>query len=550
MESTGFAAPRDIREVAAELGWQEDDLVVQGPHRAKVRVAGPTPAGGPRGRYVLVTGTTPTAAGEGKTVTTISAAMGLARLGLRSVATLRQSSLGPTLGSKGGGAGGGEARLEPLAEALLGLGADLFAVESANNLLAAWVDDLLARPDPGIPIDPAHVMWRRVLDMDDRALRSIGVTIDGPDGPWRRETGFDITAASEVMAVLSLATDLGDLRERLARIVVAYDRSGGAVTAEAVGAAGALAVLLRDALGPNLLQTSEGTPALVHGGPFANIAHGCSSVIADQLALARADVVITEAGFGADLGAEKFLHLKCAASGLAPDAAVLVTTVRALADHGERLGGDGPTAALVEAGAVNLRRHVANLVAFGLPVVVAVNRFPGDDHDAFGVLTAHALAAGALEVVPHDGFARGGAGSTDLAEAVLRACEQPAHLRPRYRPSDPIREKVRAVATSVYGAGDVVWSAEADDALARLEGAGYGHLPICIAKTHRSFTHDPSLAGAPTGWTLPVRDVRLRAGAGFVTVYAGAILTMPGFPRRPRFRDLSLDDEGGIVGLV
>jgi formate--tetrahydrofolate ligase len=544
-----MSARRAIQDVGADLGLGTDDLLVQGPHRAKVRLGAEPPARR-QGRYVLVSGTSPTAAGEGKTVTTISLAMGLTRLGRRSVAALRQSSLGPTLGSKGGGAGGGEARLDPLEEALLGLGADLFAVESANNLLAAWVDDLLARPEPGLDLDPDAILWRRVVDMDDRALRRIAVTIDGPDGGRRRETGFDITAASEVMAVLSLARDLPDLVTRLGRIVVGYERSGAPVTADDVGATTAMAVLLRDALQPNLLQTNEGTPALVHGGPFANIAHGCSSVVADLLALPRADYVVTEAGFGADLGAEKFLHLKCPASGLRPDCAVLVTTIRAAADHGTRLGTEGARVARVAAGTVNLARHVQNLVAFGLPVVVAVNRFPDDTTEELGVLTEAALAAGAFAVAPHDGYGQGGVGAVALAEAVEKACAEPSTLLPRYRPEDPLVDKVRAVATGVYGAADVSWEPAALDALARLEAAGYGHLPVCIAKSHLSFSHDPKLAGAPEGWTLPVRDLRLRAGAGFVTVYAGNILTMPGFPRQPRFRELTLTADGTIGGLT
>ncbi len=541
----------DIAEVADRLGLDDHEWDRHGRDRAKVRPDSPPPDGARPGRYVLVTGITPTQAGEGKTVTSLGLAMALWRGGHRAVATLRMSSLGPTLGSKGGGAGGGRAVLAPLEEALLGLGADQFAVESATNLLAARIDDLLYRPDPALPtLDPASVWWRRVVDVDDRALRVVEVHPDGTATGPARTTGFDITAASEVMAVLSLATDWADLRRRLGAVVIGADRDDRPVTAETLGAAGAMAALLREALAPNLLQTAEGTPVLVHGGPFANIAHGCSSVVADLVALPRADVVITEAGFGADLGAEKFLHLKCAASGRTPDAVVLVATVRALAEHGTRSGATGPTAALVDAGAANLRHHVGVLRAFGLPVVVAVNRFPDDDPAALTVLAEHATAAGAFAVVPHTAFADGGAGATDLAAAVVEACRAGGGCSPLLRGDEPIADKVAVLATRVYGAGEVRWSPAARTTLAWLERHGFGRLPVCVAKTHRSLSHDPALAGAPRGFAFPVEGLRLAAGAGFVTVYAGGILTMPGLPRRPRFLDVDLTAEGSITGLV
>ena len=541
---------RRIVDVAADLGCSEGDLVVHGPHRAELRLPEAAAPTGPIGSYVLVTATTPTRAGEGKTVTAIGLAMGLARAGRRATATLRQSSLGPTLGLKGGGAGGGRASLVPISEALLGLGADLFAVESANNLLAAEIDDRLAFAGAGPPLDPGTIWWRRVLDMDDRALRSVIVHPDGSDTGPGRPTGFDITAASEVMAVLSLATDLADLRARLSRIVVGFDSLGAPVTAEQLDAAGAMAVLLRDALRPNLLQTTEGTPALVHGGPFANIAHGCSSIVADRLALERSDYVVTEAGFGADLGAEKLFHLKHGAGGPAPDAVVLVTTVRALADHGARLGESGPPLAQVAAGATNLDRHVTNLVSFGAPVVVAINRFGDEPTDAHRIIDETARSAGAVDVVAHTAFTDGGAGCGELAEAVERASTMPSSVRRLYEPGTEIPESVETIATRLYGATGVRWSEPARRHLARLADAGFGRLPVCMAKTHLSLSHDPALAGAPSGYELPIRDVRLQAGAGFVTVYAGDVMTMPGLPRRPRFVDLDLGPDGNIIGLA
>lgn len=523
-----------------------------GANRAKVDPRAAEHEQRSRPLYVLVTGTSPTQSGEGKTVTTIGVTMAFCRKGRRAVATLRQSSLGPTLGLKGGGAGGGAASLVPLDDALLGLGSDLFAVESANNLLAARVDDVLDRPLPDVaPLDPASISWRRVVDVDDRALRHVLVHPDGKQAGVGRASGFDITAASEVMAVLSLATDLADLRARLARIVVGADVAGEPVTAAALGAAGAIAALLRDAFWPNLLQTSEGTPVLVHGGPFANIAHGCSSVIADRVALATADVVVTEAGFGADLGAEKFLHLKVPVLGRAPDVAVIVTTVRALREHGERLGAEGPDPEVVSAGAANLRHHVGLMRSFGLPVVVAVNRFDSDTDACLAVVEREALAAGATAVAAHRAFVAGGAGAEELAAAIEAAAASGAEpFAPLVTPALGIRTYLETIAASAYGAGSVAWEGAAEEQLAWLERAGFGRLPVCVAKTHRSISHDAQLAGAPRGFTLPVKELRLRAGAGFVTAYAGPIVTMPGLPSRPRFLDVDLAADGTITGLV
>jgi len=526
--------------------WHADELVGTGPHRAKVRRAVPTgPVGG---RLVLVTATTPTRAGEGKTVTAIGLADALAARGHRAAVTLRTSSLGPTLGLKGGGAGGGAARLAPLDEALLGMGADLFAVESANNLLAAAVDHELRPASGHTGLVADSINWKRVIDIDDRALRSILVHPDGTPSDTPRSTGFDITAASEVMAVLSLALHPEDLRQRLGRIVVGRDGDGAPVTAEDLGTAGAMAALLREAAWPNLLRTAEGTPALVHGGAFANIAHGCTSIAAERLALERADLVVTEAGFGADLGAQKRLDLVVPAGGPAPDAIVLVTTVRALADHGRRSGTTPDDA--IEPGLANLRAHLATLAESGLPVVVAVNRFGSDDARAVAHVLDRARAAGAVAACTHTAFTDGAAGASDLAEAVEHAVDAHARYRPRFGDPTPVVEAVERLATEVYGAAEVSWSERARADLDALRRDGLDHLPPCVAKTHLSLSHDPDLAGAPHGFTFPVRSLQARAGAGFTTVYAGEIITMPGLPSRPRYLDIEVAADGSIRGLA
>lgn len=537
---------RDILAIAADLGFDDDDIEPHGRHRVKVRLDALEKAPGRRGRYVLVTAITPSGPGIGKTVTAIGLAMGLERVGVSAAVALRQSALGPTLGVKGGGAGGGAACVVPLDECLLGLGSDTQAVEAANNLLAAVVDDAIYR---GGDLDPLSVTWRRVLDVDDRALRRVLVGLGGRAHGVPRETGFDITAASEVMAILGLSRDLADLRARLDAVVPAWDRAGAPVTGKQLGAGGAMTALLREALQPNLMQTSEGTPAFVHTGPFGNIATGSSSVLADLLALPRVDYLVTEAGFGSDLGAEKFFHLKCLASGLDPNLAVLVATVPGL----RALGGSaatGPDPGAVAAGTANLRRHLGILHAFGVPAVVAVNRFPDDDPGELALVAEAALDAGAASVAEHWAFARGGAGCVELAEAVVGACRADVHLRRLYRPEDSAEDKVATLATRVYGARDVAWDPPARRALARLCDAGYGHLPICVAKTHLSLSHDPALNGAPSGFTLPVREVRLAAGAGFLTVYAGDIMTMPGLPSHPRLRDIDVDEQGRVTGLA
>ena len=534
----------EVGAVAEQAGLGPGEFEPVGAYRAKVRARTPEeglPAH--RGRLVLVTAMTPGHRSAGKTVTAIGLGMALSRIGRRSIVTLRQSALGPTLGSKGGGAGGGAARVEPFVDCLLGLGADTFAVESAHNLLAAVLDDALHR---GGDIDPTTVSWRRVLDMDDRSLRKIRIGLGEADGP-ERDTGFDITAASEVMAILALSGGAADLRRRLGAVVVARDGDGHPVTAEALGAAGAMAALLRDAVAPNLFQTSEGTPVFVHTGPFGNLAPGCSSVVADRLALARAEFVVTEAGFGADLGAEKFIHLKSPVLGACPDAVVLVATVGCLREQG---GGPAwiPDVAAVRAGCSNLRRHLEILSAFGVPTTVALNRFPDDTSVEIATALSAAEDSGAPAVVD-DAYAAGGGGGVALAEAVVAASSTSSVCRPLVRRDAPVVGKVETIASRVYGAADVRWSERARAELSWLEDHGFGRLPVCMAKTHLSLSDDPKLRGAPSGFTLSVTGLHLAAGAGYVTASAGDIATMPGLPARSRFRDIDVTADGVVTGL-
>jgi formate--tetrahydrofolate ligase len=540
------SAPRPLDAVAADLGLTEEDYDAHGRHRAKIHLDLPGQEQR-RGRYVLVTATTPTAAGIGKTVTSIGLAMGLSRLGHRSAVALRESAMGPTFGGKGGGAGGGAAQILPLDQCLLGLG-DSAAVEGATNLLAAVIDDSLHRHGS---LDPDSISWRRVLDVDDRSLRRVLVGLGGRTNGPPRETGFDITAASEVMALLTLSRDLPDLRARLDAVVPAWDVEGKPVTAGQLQAAGAMAVLLREALQPNLLQTSEGTPALIHAGPFGNLSVGCSSVVADRFALPRTDFLVTEAGFGADLGAEKFFHLKCRASGEFPNAAVLVTTVGSMREQGGT-SVTTPDAAAVRTGTANLLSHLHMLQAFGVPVVVAINSFPGDTSDEIAAIKAVVAEHGAVAAV-HTAFTQGGEGALELAEAVAAACEgTPARPQARelYRLSDSCQDKVGILATQVYGAADVAWEPAAARALERIVDAGYGHLPVCMAKTHLSLSHDPKLHGAPRGFTLPIREVRLAAGAGYLSLLTGDIMTMPGMPANPRLLGMDIDAKGRVTGLT
>ncbi|MPY67328.1 formate--tetrahydrofolate ligase [Deinococcus sp. SDU3-2] len=558
LELARRVALRPLADVAAEMGLVPDDLDPYGRDVAKVRL----PAlerlrERPPGKYVVVTAVTPTPLGEGKTATAVGLVQGLARRGRRAVVALRQPSLGPTFGIKGGAAGAGHSQVLPMERLNLHLTGDFHAVTAAHNLLAAMVDNHLHQGNP-LGLDPARVAWRRVLDVNDRALRNVVLGLGDAQDGVPRQGGFDITAASEVMVLLSLSTSLRDLRARLGRLVVGYTRDDQPVTAEQLGAAGAMAALLRDALAPNLLQTSEGTPALVHTGPFGNIATGSSSVLACQLGLHGADYLVTEAGFGADLGAERFFNVKCRVSGLTPDAAVVVATVRALKVHSGHYritpGRPLPPALLeenpadVEAGLGNLRRHIGIVRGFGVPVVVAVNAFPGDHPSEHEAIVRAAREAGARVAVSH-GVARGGEGALDLAQAVEEAAHEGGDFHFTYDLSDPLLAKLGAVATRVYGADGLDVSAPALRDLRRFEALGYGQLPVVIAKTHLSLSADPRQRGVPHGWRLPVREVRLAAGAGYVYAISGEMRTMPGLPAHPAAERVDLDENGEVVGL-
>ena len=552
-------SPREIPSLAAELGLEADDIEIVGRHKAKL-------ADGlehklrdrPIAKYVDVTAVSPTPLGEGKTVTTIGLAMALSKLGHSTIATLREPSLAPVFGIKGGGAGGGRCALLPSDDVNLHFTGDMHAVSAATNLLAAMIDNhLKRRKSPRI--DPTTVTWRRAVDLCDRGLEHIVSGLGGfPQAPLR-ETGFDLTAASEVMAILALAADLPDLRVRLGRIVVGTTEAGEPVTAEDVGCAGAMAVLLRDAVRPNFVQSCEQTPVFVHAGPFGNIAHGNSSVAADLLAVRLADYVVTESGFGSDCGAEKFFDIKCRVSGLRPDVEVLVCTARALKFQSGRFsvrpGRPLPAALLAEdvdavrAGAVNLEAHLAIIREFNVPSVVAINRFPGDSDRELEEIRRVALAGGATSVAVSDAFARGSTGALDLAEAVTKAARQPSQFECLYPLDLPVTEKIETIATKIYGAGSVEYEPRARRRLQEFERLGFGDLPVCIAKTQYSLSHDPQLLGRPRGFAFPVRDVRLAAGAGYLYALCGEIRTMPGLPTEPAALRIDIDTEGRIVGV-
>jgi formate--tetrahydrofolate ligase len=550
---------RPIRAVAADLGLTDDDIELYGRNIAKIDLAVlQRLTDQPRGRYIVVTAITPTPLGEGKTTTTIGLGQALTRLGKRSVVTIRQPSMGPTFGIKGGAAGGGYSQVVPMEPFNLHLTGDIHAVGAAHNLLAAMIDNHLHHGNR-LDIDPYTVSWTRVVDISDRALRQVIVGLGGKENGPVRQAQFDITVASEVMAILALTTGLHDLRQRLGRIVVAQTRDGAPVTADDLKAAGAMTVLLKEAIKPNLLQTLEGSPALVHCGPFANIAHGASSVLADLIGLHCADYVVTESGFGADIGFEKFCDIKCRASGLTPDAVVLVVTVRALKAHSGRYAitaGKPLDPRLAEEHPEDVATGAANLVAqvriaklFGRPVVVAINRFPDDFPSEIEVVRQVAREAGAFEVVESVVFAQGGAGGYDLAQAVMAACEMPGKFTPLYPLDISLRDKIETLATKVYGAAHVEYTPEASRQLTRFEQQGYGHLPVCMAKTHLSISHDPRLRGAPSGYVFAIREVRLAAGAGFIYPLAGDIRTMPGLPAHPAAERIDIDADGRTVGL-
>ena len=529
------------------LGLDPDALTPYGHYKAKLDLdAAGVLGSGRTGKLVLVTAISPTPAGEGKTTTSVGLNDALNLLGVRSTVCLREPSLGPCFGMKGGATGGGWAQVGPMADINLHFNGDLHAVSAANNLLAAMLDSHLYWKNP-LDIDMATISWRRAIDLNDRALREVDLKLGRGA---RRIGGFDITAASEVMAILCLAQDRADLERRLGDIVLARNGKGEPVAARDLGVQGALAALLTDALHPNLVQSLEGNPAFIHGGPFANIAHGCNSVIATRTALALSDVVVTEAGFGADLGAEKFLDIKCRQSGLRPDAVVLVCTVRALKMHGgvARDNLAAPNAGAVRAGAPNLARHIANLKRFGLTPVVAVNHFATDRAEELATIQAVAEEHG-VKAVCATHWADGGTGASNLAQAVMDSLDEPGDVELLYADELPLRDKIEVVATRIYGAREVAYDPWAADQLEEFEALGYGHLPVCIAKTQYSFSADPKVLGAPVGHVLPVREARLSAGAGFVVAICGSIMTMPGLPRRPAALDIGVDEQGQVFGL-
>jgi formate--tetrahydrofolate ligase len=551
LEIARAATLQPITAIAEKAGIPEEALIPFGRHKAKIELDFlRAQAEKPRGKLVLVTGINPTAAGEGKTTTTIGLADALNAIGTRTMICLREPSLGPCFGVKGGATGGGHAQVAPMEDINLHFTGDFHAITSANNLLSAMIDNHLYWGN-GLGLDPRRVTWRRALDMNDRNLRNMVVGLGGASQGMPREDGFDITVASEVMAILCLARDLADLQERLGRIIVGQTRDGRSITARELNADGAMAVLLRDALSPNLVQTLEGSPALVHGGPFANIAHGCNSVMATTLGLSLADVVVTEAGFGADLGAEKFLDIKCPSAGLSPDLAVVVATVRALKMHGgvakAALGAEDVAA--VERGVVNLVRHVENMRKFGLPVVVALNKFTTDTAAEIDAVR-HAMARIGAEAFLCTHWGDGAAGATELARAVRKLLDEGhAKFRPLYGSALPLAEKLRTIAREIYHAAEVQMPPAIAARLSKFEEMGFGHVPVCVAKTQYSFSADPTRLGAPEGHVLPVREVRLSAGAGFVVAVCGDIMTMPGLPRRPAAETIGLDAEGRIDGL-
>jgi formate--tetrahydrofolate ligase len=549
---------KPLDEVAGSMGIDPRFLEPYGDSVAKIKLeAIEDMADRPRAKYVVVSAITPTPLGEGKTTTTVGLGQAFGHIGKRATIAIRQPSMGPTFGIKGGAAGGGYSQVVPMETLNLHLTGDMHAVTAAHNLLTAMVDNSLHQRNPWM-LDPHNITWRRVLDVNDRALRNIVVGLGSREDGVTRQSGFDITAASEVMAVLALATSLQDLRRRLGRIVVGYTRDKEPVTAEQLQAAGAMAVIMREAIKPNLLQTLENTPVLVHAGPFGNIAHGNSSVVADLVGIHGGDFLVTEAGFGADIGAEKFFNIKCRTSGLRPDAAVVVATVRALKAHSGRhkivAGRPLPQALLAEnpdevhIGGANLRKQIENIRLHGVSPVVAINAFPGDhpsEHEAIRKIAAEAGARAA--VCTH--FADGGRGAVELAEAVAEAAEEPTEFRFLYPDEASLHTKIETIATKVYGADGVAYDLAAEQQLETYERNGFGKLPVCIAKTHLSISSDPTLKGAPTGWKLPVREVRANVGAGFVYPICGDMRTMPGLSGKAAATSIDIDEHGEIVGL-
>lgn len=541
------ANPENVAAIAAKLGLSADDVECYGKYKAKLPLT-IMERKSKEGKLVLVTAITPTPAGEGKTTTTIGLADGLKRIGKKVVVALREPSLGPVFGIKGGAAGGGYAQVIPMEDINLHFTGDFHAIGAANNLLAAMIDNHIFQ---GNELGIDTVVWRRCVDMNDRQLRFVRDGLGGPKDGVPRDDGYDITVASEIMAILCLATSLTDLKARLARIVVGYTKDGTPVTAGALKAQGAMCALLKDAMKPNLVQTLEGTPAIVHGGPFANIAHGCNSVAATKTALKLGDYIITEAGFGADLGAEKFLDIKCRFAGLNPSAVVVVATVRALKMHGgldkTELGTENLEA--LEKGLPNLLRHVKNMKeVFGLPAVVAVNRFPTDTDAEIELVIKKCRELG-VNTVLSTVWAEGGKGGEELAKEVVRLCEEKNNFRFCYDEKLPIKDKIKAIVTRIYGGKDVAYTPEAEEEIAKLEKLGFGKTPVCMAKTQYSFSDNAKLPGAPEDFVVTVRKVKISAGAGFAVVLTGAILTMPGLPKVPAAEKIDVDKDGKITGL-
>ena len=540
-----------ITDVAAKLGISEDDIELYGRYKAKLsmdlirRMENEKP-----GKLVLVTAITPTPAGEGKSTTTVGLAQGLHKIGKKVIVALREPSLGPCMGIKGGAAGGGYSQVVPMEDINLHFTGDFHAITSAHMLLSAMLDNHIQQGN-ALNIDPRRIVWKRVVDMNDRELRNIVVGLGGKAHGVPRQDGFDITVASEVMAILCLANSLHDLKERLSKIIVAYDYSGNPVTAGQIKAHGAMAALLKDAIKPNLVQTLENVPAIIHGGPFANIAHGCNSVMATKTCMKLADYTITEAGFGADLGAEKFFDIKCRYAGLKPDAVVIVATVRALKMHGGVPKTDlkTPNVEAVKAGLCNLEKHIENVKKFGVPAVVAINIFAQDTAEELEAVREHCAKHG-VNVALSDVFAKGGEGGIELAKEVVALAESgKANFKPIYELDIPLKAKIETIAKEIYGADGVNYTKEADKALKEFEALGYGNLPVCMAKTQYSFSDDQTLLGRPSGFTITIKNCRIAAGAGFIVVLTGDIMTMPGLPKVPAAEKIDVSDEGVISGL-
>ena len=551
IEIAQAANVQPIQEIGAKLGIPVESLIPYGNDKAKISSDFIKSNGKAKdGKLILVTAVSPTPAGEGKTTTTVGLGDGLNKIGKKAVICLREPSLGPCFGMKGGAAGGGYAQVVPMSDINLHFTGDFHAIGAAHNLLAALIDNHMHWENE-LNIDPRRVTWRRVVDMNDRALRSITSGVGGYHNGVVREAGFDITVASEIMAIFCLATDLQDLENRLGNIVLGYTRKNESVTVRQLNAQGSMTALLRDAFQPNLVQTMENNPALMHGGPFANIAHGCNSAIATKTALKLADYIVTEAGFGADLGAEKFFNIKCRKAGLSPDAVVLVATIKAIKMHGgvakDQLGSEDVAA--VEAGCKNLGRHIRNLGHFGVPVVVAVNRFTSDTDAEVKAVQDFCKQFG-VQAIDCTHWADGGAGATDLAEHVVSMCDSgTAQFRTLYSDDKSLWDKARTVAREIYGADDIIADKKIRDTFAGFEKDGYGKYPVCMAKTQYSFSTDPNLLGAPTGHVVPIREVRLAAGAEFIVVICGAVMTMPGLPRKPAADGIRVNKEGRIEGL-